>query len=191
MHKTEDLRVIKTKNSLHNAFFAMLEEMSIEDISINSLCERANIRRATFYKHFSDKLDFFTYIVKDIRSDFDMDFAEGHTNTTFSVEYYVKYIEAVVSFLIKHENAINKILNSPMRSVFIEIFMQQNYLATLERLKKSVTDGMIVCASLESVASMLVGGISVNILYWFENRETESASDMIREITKIMSTMMR
>ena len=45
----EDLRVKKTKRALTLAFIELLKVKHFEDITINELCEKAEIRRATFY----------------------------------------------------------------------------------------------------------------------------------------------
>ena len=58
MARQEDLRIIKTKLALTNAFFEMLEDMPLDDVTVNALCEKAEVRRATFYKHFKDRHDF-------------------------------------------------------------------------------------------------------------------------------------
>ena len=50
-----DLRVQKTYRALFGAFTELLEEHRFEDITVAMLCERAMIRRTTFYKHFADK----------------------------------------------------------------------------------------------------------------------------------------
>lgn len=191
MNKTEDLRVKKTKAALHTAFFAMLSENSLEDITINDLCEKANIRRATFYKHFDDKLDFITYIIKDIRFSFDSEFTYGSDRPTLNEEYCIKYVESIIDFMLKREAAITKIINSSMRPVFIEIFMQQNYLDTLERLRNSIEDGLVLSTSPEVVSSMIVGGVSINILRWYENRHTISSSDMINELSRLIRAILR
>ena len=190
MARTEDLRVIKTKNALHNAFFAMLSEMELEDITINNLCDRAGIRRATFYKHFDDKIDFITYIIKDVRVSFDSAFNNGN-DAQLSVEYYVKYTQAVVAFLSRHEQAIAKILASSMRSVFIETFIYQNHLDTMARLERSVSNGLVITASPKSVAGMIVGGVFVNVINWFEHRDTYLAEDMIKDVSKLIEILLK
>ena len=53
-----DLRVVKTHHALNEAFLRLLEERSLDDITVNDLCTEADIRRATFYKHFSGKTAF-------------------------------------------------------------------------------------------------------------------------------------
>ena len=66
MEKKIDLRVEKTYLLLHNAFTQLLEEKRFEDFTVNELCERAMIRRTTFYKHFADKYEYFTFYIKEV-----------------------------------------------------------------------------------------------------------------------------
>ena len=61
MEEKMDLRIKKTYLSLHNAFVELLEEKRFEDLTVNELCDRAMIRRTTFYKHFADKYEYFTF----------------------------------------------------------------------------------------------------------------------------------
>ena len=43
--------------------------MRFEDITVAMLCDRAVIRRTTFYKHFADKSEFFSFYVDSLRGD--------------------------------------------------------------------------------------------------------------------------
>ena len=63
MEQKMDLRIRKTYLALHSAFTQLLEERKFEDITVNELCDRAMIRRTTFYKHFADKFDYFSLII--------------------------------------------------------------------------------------------------------------------------------
>ena len=190
MEHREDLRVIKTKMALHNAFFTMLSEMSMEDITVNNLCERAGVRRATFYKHFNDKLDFITYLIQDIRGRFDAEFQNDEGLPSLTVDYYVKYVAALGAFFTKHEKAISKILNSPMQASFIGVFMQRNFLDTQERLERSAANGMMLPAEVSVVASMLTGGIAHCILRWFETENRPSIDSLLIEISKFTQAVL-
>ena len=61
MAEKMDLRIRKTYLALHNAFTELLEEKRFEEFTVNELCDRAMIRRTTFYKHFADKYEYFTF----------------------------------------------------------------------------------------------------------------------------------
>ena len=56
-----DLRTQKTFRSLKQAFLDLLEQHRFEDITVGQLCQRAEIRRATFYNHFADKFEFLSF----------------------------------------------------------------------------------------------------------------------------------
>lgn len=49
-----DLRVIKTKKSLHQALLALLKTKTLETISVSVLCREAKVNRGTFYLHYTD-----------------------------------------------------------------------------------------------------------------------------------------
>ncbi len=53
----EDLRVIKTKAIIHEAFLECLEEFGFLGMSVTNITEKALINRSTFYKHYQDKYD--------------------------------------------------------------------------------------------------------------------------------------
>ena len=47
-----DLRTIRTKNAIHNAFQELAAKTSIEHITVKELAELAGINRKTFYSHY-------------------------------------------------------------------------------------------------------------------------------------------
>ena len=191
MANREDLRIIKTKAALLDAFFALLDKNNLEDITVNDLCEKAGVRRATFYKHFSDKTDFLTFLIRDIRNRFDAESWDIDTNHTITKEYYTKYTSAVIAFLLTHEDAIRKIMNSQMRASFIDIFMQQNYIDTKERLEASVRSGIVLPTSVEFMSSILIGGISNSVIRWFESEERVPTDVLQAEISRFLDYVLK
>ena len=61
-----DLRIKKTYRALFDAFTELLEEYRFEDLTVAMLCDRAMIRRTTFYKHFRDKNDYFAFYIDEL-----------------------------------------------------------------------------------------------------------------------------
>lgn len=51
-----DLRVIRTKKAIRDAFCAMIMEMDYPDITIKELTQRAMINRNTFYLHYDSMM---------------------------------------------------------------------------------------------------------------------------------------
>ena len=70
MEQNLDLRIQKTYLSLKIAFASLMEEKRFEDITVNELCQRAMLRRTTFYKHFADKYEFFAFYIRELTDSF-------------------------------------------------------------------------------------------------------------------------
>ncbi len=51
---TTDLRVIKTKENIWDAFIQLLREKPLENITVTELAKKARISKGTFYLHYQD-----------------------------------------------------------------------------------------------------------------------------------------
>ncbi len=181
----EDLRVRKTKKAIAEAFMALLKEKSLEDITVNELCERAGVRRTTFYKHFKDKFDYIASFVRGLRSKFDnIIWKAGKPDDT--PEYYVMYAKQVISFIMRHESEIDHVMQSPLITVVLNILSEQNYYDTYERIQMSVSAGLKINASAEVLSSMLVGGVTNAIFNWLKSGKNKSPEELAEEVGAIV-----
>lgn len=48
----EDKRIVASKHILKSCLVELLQEMPLEEISVKFLCEKAEINRSTFYRHY-------------------------------------------------------------------------------------------------------------------------------------------
>lgn len=68
--KNEDLRVIKTREAIHNAFKQMICDMDYDEITIKELTQRAQINRKTFYLHYGSLDDLLEELQQEIAENF-------------------------------------------------------------------------------------------------------------------------
>ena len=68
MEKKEDRRVALTKRMLKETLTEMLKEQDLYHISIRDLCEKADVNRTTFYKHYGSQFDLLADIENDLLS---------------------------------------------------------------------------------------------------------------------------
>lgn len=61
-----DARVRYTRRMIETSFLELLEEKPASRITVTQLCERAQINRATFYKHYLDIPDLLEKIEQDL-----------------------------------------------------------------------------------------------------------------------------
>ena len=188
MIKKEDARVLRTKHRLITTFHALLKEKSYENITVNEICDRSSVRRATFYKHFQDKTDFVGYFVTVLREQFDLR-TWKKKKPGASSDYYVEYLRGIVRFLTENELIVMRLLESSALSSVVDIVTRQNYIDTLDRLEKSVYDGMALPATPPTVASFMTGGVSHAIIGWFKDGKPIPEEQFIKEVAAVIRAL--
>lgn len=62
----EDRRITRSKRALRGALIALIEERGLDAITVNDLCERADLNRGTFYNNFHDKENLLTALENEV-----------------------------------------------------------------------------------------------------------------------------
>jgi AcrR family transcriptional regulator len=184
MRIREDRRIVKTKAALFDAFLSLLSEKSYEDITVNEICEHADIRRATFYKHYNDKLAFFTAFTHMLRDRFDTNIWKSKATTP---EYYIAYAERLVGYINEHDKAIENIFKSNLLQTILAVLIEQNYQDTYDRLVKDIIKGRTYPASPEVIASMCAGGVADVLFRWYANGRAKPVATLSYEISTLIS----
>ena len=184
----EDARVIKTKEKLFSSFKTLLSEKQFEDVTIQEVCSRAEVRRATFYKHFTDKYDFLAAMTAYLVRRFDARMSKSKLKS-YPIEYHIEYQKRLVRFLIENEDIVDLALKSNMMPTMVNIIVHENYKILIERLKHSVENGERLIAPITSVATMLAGGIGNVIIRWFLDGKQTSEDELNAELECIVRAM--
>lgn len=165
MEKKLDLRIEKTYLLLHNAFTALMEEKRFEEITVNELCERAMIRRTTFYKHFADKYEYFSFYLTEtcdqLRGELPPDIRQDDFTTCF---LYMN--KALLAFLHQHEKLVRNTLSSNLFPLLSDILSQQLRTDIVDMLRKCTQPDLrrVSPALLEHVADFYTGGLLMMLL---------------------------
>ena len=92
-----DRRVKRTKKLLRDSLFTLLQEKSINEITVTELTEIADINRATFYFYYTDIMDMLDQIQNEAYELFE-DVLVGTEDHVDSMEDFAKYIENILIF---------------------------------------------------------------------------------------------
>ena len=188
MPNKEDLRVRKTKKALFDAFMKLLHDKPFDEITVNELCDEAGIRRATFYKHYSDKYDFLAAYTRLLRDRFDrVIWKNGKPSLT--TDYYVEYAKKLIIFISENFGAVKNICNSTLFPSVLTIMVQQNYKDTCERLRVSVAGGMTLNASIETTAVMCTGAIAACIYRWVKDDQKEDPEQIAEQVGAVIASI--
>ena len=188
MNEKTDLRIIKTKQKLVDAFTDMIDKIPFTDISVYELCQNANVRRATFYKHFSDKFDFLRYYVKLLEEEI-FTSTSPLKRTRAPIDYYASYVSHIIQYLNYNEKIIQALVGTEDFFNVLNIILSGTYDVLIRDLTEDVSRGVIILPSeIETVARFLNGGIGALVVEWFFNKRI-SEDEMISRIKKIIEAI--
>ncbi len=165
MEKKLDLRIEKTYLLLHNAFTSLLEEKRFEEITVNELCDRAMIRRTTFYKHFADKYEYFSFYLTELCDQFRSQLPPDVLNSDFSTCFLYMNKE-LLAFLHQHERLVQNMVSSNLFPLLSEILSQKLSTDIIDLLHHCSTPDLhrVAPALLEHVANFYTGGMLMMLL---------------------------
>jgi AcrR family transcriptional regulator len=185
--KKTDLRVIKTYSSLTKAFYQLLSEKKFESITINELCNRAGIRRATFYKHFSDKNEFLAFVTHNLLEQYSRipNNQKGHSDPA---QYYIQITRSILHFLSEREKMVYLLSESGMYSTLMTIFTDEITKELVDLLYVDIEHGAVFPASAEITAQFFTGAIINCIKYWFAAKERITEDQLLEELTALLQS---
>ena len=175
MEKKLDLRIQKTYMALEEAFTKLLEEKPFESITTNELCDAAMIRRTTFYKHFTDKYDYFSFFVSNM-----INRSRNNVSIEILKEDPVKYTELRlkehISFLKEHKKLVKNLTASNMITFFLLCLQKQidNEIRTI--LKE--TGEYEPSPELDFTLSLYSGALLSSIGWWLDHPDTFSEREL-------------
>ena len=163
MEEKMDLRIRKTYLALHNAFDALLEEKRFDELTVNELCDRAMIRRTTFYKHFADKYEYFTFYTKETVATFqdrlDPDVAEDEVDS-----YLIHMCRELVHFVKQHEKLVRNVRDSSMFPILLSILISFDIMQVIRRSNSTAVEK----SQLEGIATFYAGGVTNTLFYYLK-----------------------
>lgn len=166
-----DLRIKKTYRALFDAFTELLEEHRFEDLTVAMLCERAMIRRTTFYKHFRDKNDYFAFYVDELMSGLPQK-RTGKGNAASADDVRVLRHEVfadAMDMILAHEQLMDNILESSMSGMLTSMICDRIAHSIRERVMSTLDEGALAPVSLETTSEFIAGGIIRLFTKWWES----------------------
>ncbi|MGN1061265.1 MAG: TetR/AcrR family transcriptional regulator [Candidatus Coproplasma sp.] len=185
MEKQLDLRIQKTLRALIKAFKELLCEKSFDEITVTELCDRAETRKATFYKHFSDKYELFTFMINELQRIYDeeheRDFLSDNPKT-----YYAGIFRYTLDFLEQNEKMVLTVLNSSARWNMIDLVSQQVEYNLKIHLKEDAKRGNVRQTNPELMAEVFTGALVQSACWWMINKNRFPKEEIIEQFSNLV-----
>ncbi len=171
--KKLDIRSQLTAKMISEALICLLNEgKNLNDISVTEVCEKAQINRATFYKHYKGIEEAYKEI-EDGLLQFVLDIVKSNT-----VEKGKLVPDELFDFLDKNGNVALIILSGSGHSSLLDRIFEEVknlYSSSLELNKEQKKEA-------ETLYSFLFGGSKELVYRWLENGKKETPKEMSSKI---------
>ena len=175
----------KTTEKIKNCLVEMMQAQPIEDITAIELCNRAGVKRATFYYHY----DSVQNVLSEIESSLESEFIQWMTqynidsNRLPDRKFYVSFFE----FVARNAGVCRMLLNTQRPSdEFMARVIEAGRRSALSMLSKLFPN--CPAAKIDYYYMFVANGFLGLMGYWLNNGMKESTAD-IAEISERISTM--
>lgn len=187
----EDLRVIKTLESIDNSLLENLKTTPFNKITVDAVCKKARINRTTFYKHYSDKFELMDSYMNRVLTEFKennaikfIDADPDHVND----EEFSKPFRNAVDFMIE-KREIYEILwtaqtDRPVFDEMVDAIAESILKKRMASHPEIKTDSKKFFLAM-LFANMFAHNFMVSIRWWFANdgiMEKDEFNDMFDDI---------
>ena len=160
-----DLRVIKTKKNIREAFLELRRKHSLDEIKVTTLCEKAMVNKTTFYNHYQDIYELSKELEKEVLDNFFHNF---------------KDIDMLLIDANRFINGMHGVLeteNDMMRILFHDKMDE-----LIERIEKDIRK--YYAKGEQMLISFLIGG-TIHLMFKSKNNNREVEEFLVEVITKI------
>lgn len=186
MEKPLDLRIQKTHKALIDAFQQLLTEKRFEQITVNELCELAMVRRATFYKHFADKYEFFTFFVQSVQQEFRRRTEPAQQE---GISPYIDIIRFGMDFIDGNEALVQSVVESSAFPLLLDLLSEQIIRDVKEWLEKDQAEGKELLLSPELMAFSYTGALLHILRWWIDHRDQMSKEEIVAQMRKVFDKL--
>lgn len=193
-----DIRFERTRQMLVDAFEKLQENKSVEEITVSEICELSTVRRATFYRHFEDKYDFYEYYLSTLTDRFlaqaegmlQADDGEGNERETSgsSLRAYIEHMHRqLIEFIEEHPSMTKNALGRTAVAGTLDLMMNQIAEGIVQRIDvEAARCGLKLELPSELLAITYAGGMVHGLRWWLFKGKPVSKDELVENTTNLL-----
>lgn len=168
----------RTLKSLRQALTELLKIKSLEQISVQELCEEAMISRGTFYNYFYDKYDLLNYDWEQIQLEVYPKLTDFNLKTGDYKEYMNLLFKNLIDYLSEEREVYQMIINNNTNSIFfinMHEYMEEQIFLKLKEVVDFESKSRI---PLDLLATLYANTIITIGKWWLKTDQEYSKDDI-------------
>jgi AcrR family transcriptional regulator len=181
--KRTDRRVVRTREALIEAGYALFSGRGLYDVSIDEIVERASVSKQTFYNHFNDKLSLAQSIYLAIRGELELEIARMNANIPDAVARVARGICFYVSKALDDPDHIRFLARMLVQDVVPE---DQANRGLMKDLEAGLAAGRFTVRSVDSAVAFVLGASEPLLAAVAADRNRTNALSMSQEFVTLI-----
>lgn len=184
-----DIRARRTRAMLFSALEQLLEEKTLEEVSISEICELSTVRRGTFYRHFDDKYDFvkqyFASVTEKLMAEIEASEADVDMD---DLETYAPRMHAgLIAFFLEHRGMARRNLQKGVLSDTIDMMVHQAAQGITERIESyCAASGRKLDTPAEFISYFHTAGMIHTLRWWLNSEQPIPAEELEQRCTRFL-----
>ncbi len=163
------------RTQIWNAFLKLINEKQLDDITIQEICDEAQIHRTTFYNHFYDVFDLVGWGVDRILI------------VLFAGDFHDvnDMADTIISLVTQYRRVFHNLMSTAykenLQEVITEVF-ENRFLSIIENESINGIPSY-------TIVRFVIGGMTRLIIFWFKdpNPDTEQIKKEIKDMLRMIS----
>lgn len=184
-----DLRIIRSKKMIKEAFIDLVEEKGYENITIKDISDQAMINRKTFYSHYESVNALFLDILKEhidvllenLRYEYVAE--KGQTN----IEAVTKEMRMIIAHINNHKRSLKILMNdssSYQLTKQLENLMQERLMSKLAMINQKRKSNIIPVELLTAT----ITSVFIVVIKWWLSSEAYTEEEVSQMFIELISS---
>jgi AcrR family transcriptional regulator len=168
---TPDRRTQRTRQALSQALVALIQERRYAAITVQDICDRANVGRSTFYAHYQDKDDLLTNNFQHVMESLGQPLAYRDGQLVFPIGPLFEHVQG-------HHHLYKALLRGGGMDVLMRAGQKQWSQQIEQFIGDLLTDKRRPAVPIPVMAAYMAGSLQTLLLWWLDHKLPHSPERM-------------
>ena len=164
-----DRRVARTKDLLHHALMALIQTKGYEAVTVQDICNAANVGKSTFYAHYTSKDDLKRSGIEHMRMALSRELREGASAAVTAQVPWLRFSLPLLEHARAHVGLYQSPLGKPEGSVGLAVIRQVVSELVRDELVLGPRGSATEALPREVVVQYVVGAYMSVLVWWLGN----------------------
>jgi len=166
-----DRRRQRTRQAVSHALIALIQEKRYDAITVQDICDRANVGRSTFYAHYQDKDDLLTSNFQQVMESLGQPLAYWDGQLTFRIAPLFEHVQG-------HHHLYKALLWGGGMEVLMRAGQKQWSQQIEQYVGALLKDGRQPAVPIPIIANYIAGSLQTLLLWWLQHKMPQSPERM-------------